>query len=76
MYSVLKKNIANMPEAANSITTFAVSSERTRKIESRTSGAFERSSITTNAVSSATATRKKPTVFADPQPSDSVFTIA
>ena len=45
---MLKKNIANSPEATRNMAMFAAVSERTRKIESRTSGAFERSSITTN----------------------------
>src|SRR4029078_1260517 len=50
-YSVLKKNIANMPEKARNIDRFAVVSERTRKIESRTSGSAERHSIRTKALS-------------------------
>ena len=48
MYCVLKKNIANIPEKARNIDRFAVVSERTRKIESRTSGSAERCSIRTN----------------------------
>ena len=49
MYSVLKKNIANIPDATRNIETFAVDSERVRKIERRTSGAAARSSMTTKA---------------------------
>jgi hypothetical protein len=41
----LKKNIAKRPDATKSITTFAVRSERVRKIERRTSGAFACSSM-------------------------------
>ena len=48
MYSVLKKNIANMPEATRNMTMFAVVSDRTRKIDRRTSGDFVRISISTN----------------------------
>ena len=73
---MLKKNIANMPDMARSIAMFAVSKERIRKIESRTSGAAVRSSTTTNAVSRASATAKKPSVFADPQPADCASTMA
>ena len=68
MYSVLKKNIANMPEKARNIDRFAVVSERTRKIESRTSGSAERHSITTNAVSSRAETMKETTDAVEPQP--------
>ena len=48
----------------NSIDTFAPESERMRKMPSRISGAFERSSITTNAASRATATTNRPSVAA------------
>src|SRR3954451_13340181 len=40
--------MANRPEATRNITTFAVSSERTRKIDKRTSGSAERSSMIRN----------------------------
>ena len=73
---MLKKNIAKMPDAARNIATFAVSSERIRKIESRTSGAFARISITTKATSSAAASPKNPSVFAEPQPADWASTMA
>ena len=76
MYSVLKKNMANTPDATRNMTTFAVNSERIRKIESRTSGAAERCSISTKAVSRTTATAKKPIVVADVQPFVSAWTIA
>jgi hypothetical protein len=63
---VLKKNIANIPDATRRITTFAVNSERTRKIDSRTSGAFERCSITTNDASNTAERAKKPIVVTEP----------
>ena len=47
-----------------------------RKIDSRTSGAAERSSISTNATSSTAAATKKPIVVAEPQPFVSALTIA
>ena len=72
----MKKNIANIPDMTKSITTFAVASERTRKIESRTSGAFARSSIATNAASSAAARTNVPIVCAEPQPFCCACTIA
>ena len=55
---------------------FAAVSERTRKIDSRTSGAFERSSITTKATSSTAASANRPSVRADVQPSCCASTIA
>jgi hypothetical protein len=73
---VLKKNIANIPDIARNIAVFAVSSERTRKMDSRTSGAFARDSIATNAASSTTAAVKKPSVRAEVQPADCAPTIA
>ena len=73
---MLKKNIAKMPDIARNIATLAVSRERMRKIESRTSGDFARNSITTNATSSTAARTKKPIVLADPQPADCASTIA
>ena len=54
----------------------AVSSERIRKIDSRTSGAFVRSSIRTNATSSAAASPKNPRVLTEPQPACWASTIA
>ena len=44
---MLKKNIANSPQATTSIATFAPRTVRTEKIERRTSGSAERDSITT-----------------------------
>src|SRR6266852_4171358 len=76
MYSELKKNIAKSPDATKNITTFAALSERTRKIDKRTSGAFARSSIKTKPARSATATRNVMIVCAEPQPFCSVWTIA
>ena len=72
----MKKNIANIPDIARNIATFAVSSERIRKIESRTSGDFARNSIATNAESRPAARAKNPSVFAEPQPADCASTIA
>src|SRR3984893_6993291 len=76
MYSELKKNIAKSPQATRSITTFEAASARSRKIDSRTSGATERCSITTTAASSAFASTKKPIVVVEPQPFRSAWTIA
>ena len=73
---MLKKNIAKIADAARNIETFAVSKERMRKIDNRTSGALARSSIATNEASSTPASVKKPIVFADPQPDDCASTIA
>ena len=74
-YSVLKKNIAKRPEATSSMTTFAARSVRTLKMLSRTSGSGERRSIITKAVRMTTASARKPTVCADPQPFSAVETI-
>ena len=65
---MLKKNIANIPEKARNIDRFAVRSERTRKIESRTSGSAERCSMRTNAARSTTATTNETIVCVEPQP--------
>ena len=65
---MLKKNIANMPEKARNIDRFAVVSERTRKIESRTSGSDERISIRTKAVSNSAEATKETIVGVEPQP--------
>ena len=73
---MLKKNIANRPEATRNITELATESERTRKIDSRTSGATARRSSRTNTVSKTKATAKRPSVVDDVQPSVSVLTIA
>ena len=51
-------------------------SERRRKIPSRISGAFERSSITTNEPSSAIASAPRPIVLPEPQPYACALTIA
>ena len=58
------------------MTTFAALSERTRKIDSRTSGALARSSISTKPRSNATAMTNVTIVVAEPQPFCSVWTIA
>src|SRR5205814_8817635 len=68
-YSVMKKNIANIPDATRNIVRFAVRSERVLKIDRRTSGSFERISMKTNDTSSASAARKRPIVVVEPQPS-------
>ena len=68
MYCVLKKNIANIPEKARNIERFAVVSERTRKIESRTSGSAERCSIRTNPTRSAAAATNETIDTVEPQP--------
>src|SRR4029078_9167639 len=74
MYSVLKKNTENMPEKARNIDRLAVVSERTRKIESRTSGSAERHSISTNAVSSRAETMKETIDAVEPQPCRAALT--
>ena len=73
---MLKKNVANRPEATRNIETFAAVSERVRKIESRTSGAFARSSIRTKATRRITASANVPSVRAEVQPCSAVSTIA
>ena len=73
---MLKKNIANIPDIARNIAALAVSSDRTRKIESRTSGTTARCSIKTNAPRSTAERPKKPSVVADVQPSVADLTIA
>ncbi len=72
----MKKNIANRPEATRNIVVFAVSSERTRKIESRTSGAFERCSIRTKLTSRIAERTNVAIVSADVQPFSGPCTIA
>ena len=57
-------------------TTFAALNERTRKIDSRTSGALARSSISTKPTSNATAMTNVTIVVGEPQPFCSVWTIA
>ena len=76
MYRVLKKNIANSPDATRNMDTFAARSERTAKMDSRTSGAFERRSITTKATCSTAASANSPIVRADVQPCSPACTIA
>ena len=75
MYRVLKKNIAKIPDTARNMTTFAVRSERILKIDSRTSGAFVLSSMTTKLASRTNASANRPSVLADPQPADWAPTI-
>ena len=72
---MLKKNIAKRPDATSSIVMFAVRSVRIRKTPRRTSGAFWRCSIATNALSRITATTPKPIVLADVQPTFCTLTI-
>ncbi len=72
----MKKNIANRPAPTRNIVVFAVRSERTRKIESRTSGAFERCSITTNETSRTADRTSVPIVCTDVQPFSGTWTIA
>jgi len=56
--------------------TFDAETVWCRKNDSRTSGAFERSSITTNEASRTADSVKKPIVVAEPQPAVSALTIA
>ena len=72
---MLKKNIAKRPAATTSMTTFAARRVRTLKMLRRTSGSGERRSITTKAARRTTASVRKPSVCADPQPFCSVETI-
>ena len=60
----------------NSIATFALVSERTRKIPRRISGAFDRSSVTTNPASNAAARTKRPSVRPDVQPYSCALTMS
>ena len=76
MYRVLKKNIANNPDMTRNMVMFAALSERIRKIESRTSGAFDRNSMTTNATSSTAASANNSIVRVDVHPCSCVSTIA
>ncbi len=57
-----------MPPATASMATLALVSERLRKIPRRTSGALERSSVTTKPASSASAAPATPSVSIDSQP--------
>ena len=68
--------MANRPEATRNITTFAVSSERTRKIDKRTSGSAERSSMITNEARRRPASTKNAIVRPELQPCVSARTIA
>src|SRR5947208_1588054 len=65
MYRVLKKNIAKIPDTARNMTMFAVRSERILKIDSRTSGAFVLSSMTTKLASRTNASANRPSVPAE-----------
>lgn len=73
---VAKKNIANMPAIASTITPLAVASERILKMSSRTSACLWTRSTSTKAISSTTPRAPKPSVVAEPQPSCSALTIA
>ena len=55
---------------------FAAVSERVRKMDSRTSGAFARSSITTKLTSSTAESTNVPIVWAEVQPFSCACTIA
>ena len=68
MYSEMKKNIENSDMPSSSPTTFAPRSVRCRKIENGTSGWRVRSSIATNAASSASDTAPSASVCVEPQP--------
>ena len=64
MYSVNRKNWENNAPASSTPDTFEPVSVRSRKIRSGSSGAFERSSITTKATMSATEAASSTTVSA------------
>ena len=68
MYSVNRKNWENNAPASSTPDTFEPVSVRSRKIRSGSSGAFERSSITTKATMSATEAASSATVSVVPQP--------
>ena len=72
----MKKNIENSDAPTSSPTTFAPVSVRRRKIRNGTSGAAERSSITTKAASSAADSASKPIVWVEPQPASVASTSA
>ena len=76
MYSEMKKNMLNSEAPTSRPTTFAPVRVRSRKIPNGTSGAPWRSSIATNAASSATASASSVTVWVEPQPADSASTSA
>src|SRR5437879_4682669 len=64
------------PDMTNSIATLALVSERTRKIPSRISGAFDRNSVTTNAPRRATASANRPSVRPDERGSEALESAA
>jgi hypothetical protein len=64
----MKKNIENREAPRRSPTTLAPVSVLSRKIRKGISGAFERSSITTNAPIRATDSPSRPTILVEPQP--------
>ena len=72
----MKKNIANRAQTNASIVSVRRESGRFRKIRNGTSGCFERSSVTTKALSRATASASSPIVWVDPQPALSASTSA
>ena len=72
---MLKKNIANSPDATRNMTTFAARIVRTLKMLSRTSGSVERRSMTTKAANRANARAPNPRVCAEPQPLSCALTI-
>jgi hypothetical protein len=65
---VVKKNIANNPDATKNMATFAARMVRSRKMLSRTSGSIERRSMSRNVASSAIAIPPTPIVWSDAQP--------
>ena len=72
----MKKNIENSEAPTRMPTTLAPVIVRMRKIEKGTSGARERRSIATKAISRSAAATRVPIVCAEPQPASSASTRA
>ena len=68
MYRVSRKNCEKSAAATSSDVAFDAASVRKRRIRIGSSGAFERSSIPTNAPISAAEAASRPIVEAVPQP--------
>src|SRR5215208_5215774 len=68
MYREMKKNIENREAPSRIPTTFAPVSVLSRKIRKGTRGAFDRSSIATNAPIRITESASRLTIFVEPQP--------
>ena len=64
----MKKNIENSDAPSSTPTTLAPVRVLSRKIRNGTSGAFERSSIATNAAISAAEAASRLTILVEPQP--------